>query len=217
MPAILCNKHCYVREEVPKPYVTILFQQINTHRGKCQDRASPIQIHRSLSPPPTGYLDPPPNCPSAGPLLGCCSADCAELSLRPLIVSGGADSPRVRRPQEETVCRWLGSRRKWGARWESTGRKAMCRLVMQAERGCHRRAKHDTWYERHLGVQMTFMELDSGRKGLTYRRYQFWDCCGHVCTDRCWNWILHDFTTYYSQWMGLPCYVIEHPSNGNAG
>lgn len=210
MPAILCNKHCYVREEVPKPYVTILFEQINTI-NPYTDSPQPLSTTNWIFGPP------PPNCPSTGPLLGCCSADCAELSLRPLIVSGGADSPRVRRPQEETVCRWLGSRRKWGARWESTGRKAMCRLVMQAERGCHRRAKHDTWYERHLGVQMTFMELDSGRKGLTYRRYQFWDCCGHVCTDRCWNWILHDFTTYYSQWMGLPCYVIEHPSNGNAG
>lgn len=83
--------------------------------------------------------------PSAGPPLGRSSADCAELSL---IVSGSRDLPRGRRPQTEAVCRLLESQRKWGERWESTGRKATCRPVMQAERGCHRRGERDTWWAR---------------------------------------------------------------------
>lgn len=36
----------------------------------------------------------------------------------------------------------------------------MCRLVMQAERGCHRRTERDTRYERHQSVLMVFMEFD---------------------------------------------------------
>lgn len=52
MPAILYNKHCYVREELAKLYVTVLPERINPPRGKRQDRASPliIQTHCSLSP-----------------------------------------------------------------------------------------------------------------------------------------------------------------------
>lgn len=180
-----CQNYIYI-------YNTILllhFQQFNTHRGKCQDkRASPliiIQIHCSPSPLPTGLLALHSH--SAGPLLGCVFADCAELPLRPLTVSGSADFPRGRRPQTEAVCRWLGSQRKSGGRWESTGRKATCRLVIQAGRGCHKRGEHDTWYERHLGVQMMFIEFDLGRKFLTYHRHQFWDRCSHVCTEKCWE------------------------------
>lgn len=93
--------------------------------------------------------------PSAGPPLGRSSADCAELSL---IVSGSRDLPRGRRPQTEAVCRLLESQRKWGERWESTGRKATCRPVMQAERGCHRRGERDTWWARGNDFLQTWEE-----------------------------------------------------------
>lgn len=110
--------------------------------------------------------------PSAGPPLGRSSADCAELSL---IVSGSRDLPRGRRPQTEAVCRLLESQRKWGERWESTGRKATCRPVMQAERGCHRRGERDTWWARGNDV------CRLGGKFLSYCRHQIWGCCNHLC------------------------------------
>lgn len=114
IPAILYNKYCHVRAETPKLYITRLFLQLNFYRGTCQEqRASPVivQIHCSPFLLPIGHLAPPFSF-SEGPLLGCCSADCAKLSLRPLIVSGSADFPQGRRPQTEAVCRWLGSQRK---------------------------------------------------------------------------------------------------------
>lgn len=121
LPAILYNIHGYVKEEILRLYIPLPFPQFHT---QCKNISSnDTELLCSCCPAQTG------------PRLGCRSADWVALSLRPPTVCGSGGSPRGRRPQTEEVCRWRPSQRKRGGRWESTGRKATCRLVMRAERG----------------------------------------------------------------------------------